>query len=292
MKSLNKLLGVKQMLRQILTKSLFLAAAPIHLHNQHTFKQLYNYYANNDKLGRNEILKLFVGTEVNDDKSLSTIIPDHLTFKQFAVLYELLSTPRRRLLLAFKTLDVDGNQILTKDELSAISVVEKDMSFKDFQSWLEKLQETFTQLKFKTHSEDGKISGSTVSKLINLVKPLPKSISKNGDLLASELLNSKEFSDIWKILNESEKLHDVLAFLGPKNIDLPLFSRAINAAASSSGFTVAPNTSSFLFSLLDVDKSGHLDSKEIINFFESHFDARSGSKLVHCFNQAKESLEF
>ena len=279
------------MFRQFLKRSLFLAVPGIQLHNQDTYRNLYNYYAQDNKLERSNILKLFVGF-TPEDKSLDGLIPASLSMDQFVVLCELLNTPRRRLLLAFKTLDLDNNQMLTKEELHAISVIDKDMSYKEFQIWVEKLQDAFCLIKFKNHAVDGKIDPTSVAKLLMLSKPVPNSIKKHAEQLKCDSLNFKEFSELWKLLSETDKLHDVLAFLGPKNIDIILFERAVLAAASSSGFTVSPKTNKLLFQLMDVDHSGFLDNKEIINFFEAKFDARNEWKIVHCYKKAKESLEF
>eukprot|EP00835_Amoeboradix_gromovi_P003099 NODE_193_length_15440_cov_0.478587.p7 type:complete len:281 gc:universal NODE_193_length_15440_cov_0.478587:8882-8040(-) len=280
------------MFARLLIRSIAASVPVIQLHNQDTYKHLYNYYSVDDKLQRSDILKYFVGYKVENEKSLDGLIPESLTLDQFVVLCELLNTPKRRLLLAFKTLDLDSNQVLTRQEMNAISVVEKDMSYKDFQTWIEKLQDTVCLIKFRAHAVNNKIEPLKVAQLLMLAKPLPNSIKKHHGNINCDSLTFKEFSDLWKLLNENEKLHDVLAFLGPKNIDFPLFERAIVAASASSNFTVSTNTCSLLFQLLDTDKSGFLDNKEIINFFESKFDSRNELKLVHCFKKAKESLEF
>ena len=280
------------MLKQILKRSLFAVVPAIQLHNKDTYKDLYRYYTDTNALKRSDILEMFVGFKVEGDKSLESLIPESLSFDQFVVFCELLNTPKRMLQLAFQTLDTNENKMLSKEEMHAISVVDKDMSFKDFQNWTEKLQDTLCLIKFKAHAVNGKIEADNVAKLLMLAKPLPNSIKNHLESLDCEGLNYREFSEIWKLLNEGDKLHDVLAFLGPKNINLELFERAISATSSSSGFTVSTNSTKLLFRLLDVDNSGLLDDKEIIDFFEAKFDARNESKIVHCFKRAKESLEF
>ena len=276
--------------KQLVRKSLFGVAA-IQLHHQDTYKHLYSYYAKDSMMTRSELLKMLCGYAF-EDKVVYSMLPDAINEEQLIVLLELLNTPKRRLALAFKTLDLDGNQVLTKEELSSICISHKDMSFKEFQSWIEKLQESIVTAKFNAHAVNGKIDSKTVAKLLMLAKPLPNSIKSHSEELTAAPMSLKDFSDIWKLLNEQEKLHDVLAFLGPKNIDLPLFEKALTAVTQSSGFTISKSTCTFLFELLDTDNSKFLENKEIINFFEAKFDARNQNKVVHCFNKAKESLEF
>ena len=64
------------MFRQILKRGIFGAVPAVQLHNQDTYKNLYNYYAEDNKLKRSNVLKLFVGFTPEDDKSLDTLIPE------------------------------------------------------------------------------------------------------------------------------------------------------------------------------------------------------------------------
>jgi len=238
-----------------------------------------------------------------------------ISYSEYLLFVSFLKLPRTHLSLLFKVIDTSGNQMLDRDEvLEALEYIckndqdrqhpwehaqyvdkillkgKEEISFNEFEDFLDQLHRSVTALQFETFDVDGLhfLRLSNFMKFISSISSSPKysqslmdralkveQEESNQDLKSLELngISFDDFEKFAKFLSRAEYLAIVLSILNKDlahlKINVDVFRRIVKAVVTKPADTLPDRVIHLLFNIFDSNQDSELSGDELLNILSS-----------------------